>query len=201
MDNINNTQPKLAIALLAAGQATRFGSAKQLAQYQGQTLIQRAIALLEKTMCEILVITGAHHSDISQHLTEISKDQYVVFNQDWQQGMSSSIKTAVRHCPEDCAGIMFITVDQVQITQSDIQSLMQRWQQDCSRIVCAKYAEHKGIPAIFPKSSFSTLLELQDDKGARNIIKSSSNVRVVSMPNAELDIDTVEQLNELMPAK
>jgi len=194
---MDKTQPKLTIALLAAGQASRFGSAKQLAHYQGQTLIERSIALLEKINCEVLVITGAHHPVIHQHLKEISKDRYVVFNQDWQQGMSSSIKAAVRHCCEDSAGIMFITVDQIQLTQADIQSLIDLWQKDISSIVCAKYAGHRGVPAIFPRQYFLKLLDLDDDKGARNLIKSLSNVSTVCLPNAELDIDTVEQLNEL----
>jgi molybdenum cofactor cytidylyltransferase len=205
---MNKTQPKLTIALLAAGQASRFGSPKQLAKYQGKTFIERRIALLDSIECEPLIITGAHHTVINEYLASVSKDSYVVFNQNWQQGMSSSIKAAVnycsevRHCGEDSAGInsagiMFITVDQIQLTQADIQSLIDRWHKDISSIVCAEYAGHRGVPAIFPKQYFPKLLELQDDKGARNLIKSSANVKVVSLPNAELDIDTVKQLNEL----
>jgi molybdenum cofactor cytidylyltransferase len=215
---MNKTQPKLTIALLAAGQASRFGSPKQLAHYQGQTFIERSIALLDSIECEPLIITGAHHTVISKYLSRVSKGSYVVFNQNWQQGMSSSIKAAVNYCSEvrhcgeasaginsaginsagiDSAGIMFITVDQVNITQGDIQSLIDLWHKDISSIVCAEYAGHRGVPAIFPKQYFPKLLELQNDKGARNLIKSSANVKVLSLPNAELDIDTVEQLNEL----
>jgi CTP:molybdopterin cytidylyltransferase MocA len=201
MANINKPQAKLTIALLAAGQASRFGSPKQLARYQGQTLIERSIALLEAINCEVLVVTGAHHPAIYEYLQGIFKEHHVVFNQDWQQGMSSSIKTAVSHCSENgsenCAGIMFITVDQIQITQADIESLIDVWQQDTSRIVCAEYANHRGVPTIFPRQYFSKLLDLEDDKGARNLIKSSPKVSAVLLPNAELDIDTVQQLNDL----
>lgn len=196
MNNIDQTQPKLAIALLAAGQASRFGSPKQLANYQGQTLLERSIALLGSIDCEPLVITGAHHPVIYEYLRGISKERHVVFNQDWRQGMSSSIKTAVAHCSEHCVGIMFITVDQILITQEDIHSLINLWQQDTSYIVCAEYAGHRGVPAIFPREYFSKLLDLDDDKGARNIIKSSPNVKAVLLPNAELDVDTVTQLND-----
>lgn len=196
MNNIDKAQPKIAIALLAAGEASRFGSPKQLARYQGQTLIERSIVLLEAMSCEFLVITGAHHLVIHEHLSVISKDLQVIFNQDWRQGMSSSVKTAVSHCPENCKGIMFVTVDQIRLTQADIQSLIERWQQEPSRIVCAEYAGHQGVPAIFPRQYFSRLLDLHDDKGARNLIKSSSNVSSILLPNAELDIDTVKQLQD-----
>jgi len=194
---MNKTQPKLTIALLAAGQASRFGSPKQLAKYQGKTFIERSIALLDSIECEPLIITGAHHTVINEYLSSVSKGSYAFFNQDWQQGMSSSIKAAVRQCPDNCDGVMFITVDQIQLTQADIQSLIDLWHKDISSIVCAEYAGHRGVPAIFPKQYFPKLLELQDDKGARNLIKSSPNVKVVSLPNAELDIDTLKQLNEL----
>ncbi|MGO3645255.1 MAG: nucleotidyltransferase family protein, partial [Pseudoalteromonas sp.] len=63
-------------------------------------------------------------------------------------------------------------------------------------ITCSKYADHQGVPAIFPIDYFSSLLDLQDDKGARNLIKSSNNVNSVLLPNAELDIDTVAQLKQ-----
>ena len=196
MNHINEKQPKIAIALLAAGQASRFGSPKQLARYQGKTLIEHSITLLETMNCEILIITGAHSEIIHEHLCDLSKEQHVVFNQDWQQGMSSSIKTAVTHCPEFCEGIMFVAVDQIRITPEDIQLLINQWQQEPSRIACAEYANHQGIPAIFPRQYFSNLLDLTDDKGAQHLIKSSSNAISVSMPNAEFDVDTVAQLNE-----
>jgi len=195
VNSIDKTQPKLAIALLAAGEASRFGSPKQLAYYQGETFIERSVTLLETVDCEVLIVTGAHHAVINEHLKDISKEQYVVFNQHWQQGMSSSIKAAVNRCPKDCTGIMFVAVDQIHITQEDIQSLISRWHQEPSHIVCADYANHRGIPAIFPRDYFSQLLDLQDDKGARNLIKSSPNVNGVLLPNAEFDIDTKEQLS------
>lgn len=196
MDSINKEKPKLAIALLAAGEASRFGSPKQLAYYQKQTLIERSIALLNSMNCELFVITGAYHDIIYKHLNLTSKDYHVVFNKNWQQGMSSSIKTAINCCTENFSGIMFVTVDQIHITQEDIQSLINLWQKDTSRIVCAEYANHRGVPAIFPKLYFSKLRDLHGDKGARNLIKSSPNVTTISMPNAELDIDTVEQLDD-----
>lgn len=189
-------KPKLAIALLAAGEASRFGSPKQLAYYKDQTLIERRIALLEAINCDFMVITGAHHPVIYSHLSLIAKEHYVIFNPDWQQGMSSSIKTAVTHCPSHCEGVMFITVDQILITQEDMQALIDCWYKDSMYITCAKYADHQGVPAIFPREYFSSLLNLQDDKGARNLIKSSNNVNSVLLPNAELDIDTVAQLKQ-----
>lgn len=143
-----------------------------------------------------MVITGAHHPVIYSHLSRIAKEHYVIFNPDWQQGMSSSIKTAVTHCPSHCEGLMFITVDQILITQEDMQALIDCWYEDSMHITCSKYADHQGVPAIFPIDYFSSLLDLQDDKGARNLIKSSNNVNSVLLPNAELDIDTVAQLKQ-----
>ena len=155
MNNIDTTQAKLAIVLLAAGESSRFGSPKQLAHYQGQTFIDRSIALLGSFNCELIVITGAHHAVIYEHLSHTSGGDHVIFNRHWKQGMSSSIKMAVTHCPEHVAGMLFVTVDQVRITQEDIQSLIECWYKDPSRIVCAEYAEHRGVPAIFPRQYFS----------------------------------------------
>lgn len=190
-----NKKPKLIIALLAAGQASRFGSPKQLAYFQGQTLLQRSIDVLSAMNCDLLVITGAHQQLVNKHLNLESKSYSVVFNQHWQQGMSSSIKAAVTNIPKDCEGIMFATVDQIHLTIQDIQLLIDRWYKDTSRIVCAEYAQHQGVPAIFPHHYFPQLLGLENDKGARQLIKSSDNVSSITLANAEIDIDTPEQLN------
>lgn len=196
VNNMGKAQPKLAIALLAAGEASRFGSPKQLARYREQTLIERSIALLRSMDCELFVITGAHHDVIYEHLRATSTDHYVVFNKDWQHGLSSSIKTAVNSCCEHIAGIMFVTVDQIHITPADIQALIDHWHSDRSRIVCAEYTKHRGVPAIFPRSYFEKLRDIQGDKGARHLIQSSPNVKAVALPNAEIDIDTVKQLHD-----
>ena len=55
-----------------------------------------------------------------------------------------------------------------------------------------------GVPAIFPRLSFSELAELRGDQGARMVLE-RNNYRLVRVPmsNAAIDLDTPEDLATL----
>ena len=97
--------------LLAAGEASRMGKAKQLLHYQGQTLIHRAVMSLLHAPCDrIVVVLGAHADSIRPGLTHLPVK--IIHNPDWQEGMSSSIKKGMSLVPENADAVMISLVDQ-----------------------------------------------------------------------------------------
>jgi CTP:molybdopterin cytidylyltransferase MocA len=63
--------------------------------------------------------------------------------------------------------------------------------------VAAGYAGICGTPAIFPCRLRASLLNLQGERGAKSIIDNAPSVSVVDMPNAEFDVDTLDDLENL----
>jgi CTP:molybdopterin cytidylyltransferase MocA len=75
--------------LLAAGQGSRFGGPKALIELGGRTLAQRGVDLLRAGGADpILIVTGAAPLRLGGILT--------VYNPDWQTGMGSSLRAALR---------------------------------------------------------------------------------------------------------
>ena len=69
--------PPVVGVVLAAGAATRFGGGKAVARYQGERLVDRAVATLTAGGCDrVLVVVGAQDVGAVHHAI-------LVLNPDW----------------------------------------------------------------------------------------------------------------------
>lgn len=188
----------LAVAILAAGASSRFGSCKLLAQANGQTLLQRCIDTCMALQADkLVVITGAWHREMLTALPA-HKDRFV-YNSGWQNGMSTSLKLACEQCAQ--AEKMLIALpDQAMLTQKHYQQLIDASVSIDDSIVCAQYAQVLGVPAIFPKRFYPELNKLKGDQGARKLLNKAANCHAITMPEAEFDVDTEEDLLRLKNA-
>jgi molybdenum cofactor cytidylyltransferase len=64
-------------------------------------------------------------------------------------------------------------------------------------VVCAVYDGHAGVPALFPRTFFADLMALDGDSGAKAMLQSLNDKVTVPMPEAAIDIDTIEDLESL----
>jgi CTP:molybdopterin cytidylyltransferase MocA len=88
--------------------------------------------------------------------------------------------------------------DQVGVSSDDLKRLVSAWKGQDSTVVASLYSGTVGVPAIFPRWCFSDLAALRGDVGARRILQRySDRLTRVPMPNAAMDLDTPEQLEEL----
>ena len=70
---------------------------------------------------------------------------------------------------------------------------------DGDRAVCASYEGREGVPAVFPPALFADLMTLDADAGAKALLHSLQNKIKVDMPEAAVDIDTLDDLKRLPP--
>ena len=189
--------PDLHVIVLAAGASTRFGSPKQLARLRGVPMLElmlgRAQAL---TGAAVSVVLGANAGQITPALARSSVA--VVINHGWAEGLAASIRAGIEHLPGHCAGALLLLADQCAVTTADLRALADAWYRDRLAIVSAQYGGGWGVPAIFPRSSFPALLALRGEHGARALLLDPVGRRIgVPMPNAAIDVDTVQELRVL----
>jgi molybdenum cofactor cytidylyltransferase len=93
-------------------------------------------------------------------------------------------------------------VDQAAVTAEDLKRLASAWRRQPDYIAAARYGTTTGVPAIFPRTTFSDLAALRGDIGARVLLQRNPD-RVVRVPmaSAALDIDTPEDLLEWGPER
>ncbi|HTW74823.1 MAG TPA: nucleotidyltransferase family protein [Steroidobacteraceae bacterium] len=183
--------------VLAAGASTRFGSPKQLARFQGQTLLQRVLATAhEVTATTITVVVGAHAADVVEVLPPGRAT--VLVNREWREGIASSLRAAVRALPGACDGVLIVLADQPLVAAAQLNRLVSVWRRQPKRIVASQYEGTTGVPAIFPRWCFSELCALRGDQGARALIlRHADHVTRLALPEAAVDIDQPEDLLNL----
>lgn len=223
--------PRLVIALLAAGQSRRFDGVKLAASLSrsslpggsdssrhlghgaeqgGQPLLldrwQRLQGLaqefaLQGLELEPVVILGGHLQTLSALLPPETE---IVFNPNWQQGLSTSIGAALLHARHQGAdGLMITLADQVALNSRDYGELIDRWLLE-RKTVCAYYNHRPGVPAIFNPQSFDELDALSGDTGAKSILdglQGRGQLIMLEQARAAIDIDSRTDLHSWNLAK
>ena len=188
---------RLFAVVLAAGAARRFGSTKQLAAIDGESLVRRAVRLAE-AVCgpRTVLVTGADWRRVFEACGQLRG--FLVRNDRYADGMSSSIAAGVRTVEGAADAMLLMLADQPLITESHLENLIGCWSAAPDTIVASGYAGVAGPPAIFPAAFFRELASLEGDAGARAIIAANEErVQRVDFEDAAVDVDRPADLTRL----
>jgi molybdenum cofactor cytidylyltransferase len=187
--------------VLAAGASQRLGRPKQLLSYRGEFLVERAIRLAnEADAAPVIAVLGAHVEIICA--TIALNDVILSINEQWQQGIASSIHSGLKTLDAiapGALGILILGCDQPRLTAAHLRALIEAFMvQNQPAIVASAYAGIHGVPAVFPRSTFADLLALKGDKGARALlIDPPCNLIALLFEGGEVDIDQPGDLAQL----
>ena len=176
------------------------GKPKQLLQFCGETLLRRAALVALGASCQpVIVVIGANAEESRESLHEL--DVRAIENQQWQSGMSSSIRTGIEELvavnPETMAAVI-ILCDQPLVTVDTIRGLVRAHRETNCSIVASRYGNSYGVPALFGRTRFAELRELNGDEGAKAIIKRHfAQAHLLPFPEGEIDIDTPDDFARL----
>jgi molybdenum cofactor cytidylyltransferase len=185
--------------ILAAGGSSRFGQAKQLVDFRGQTLLARAIEAARQSGCEpVMAVIG---SESSRMKSAIPDGVVIVENAQWRSGIASSIRTGIEELLKMAPrtdGVLLLACDQPLVTGEVVTGLIEHWSNNGQQIAASAYADTLGIPAMFSRSYFEDLLRLKGNSGAKSIILLHRD-KVIQVPfrGGSHDIDTPADLSRI----
>jgi molybdenum cofactor cytidylyltransferase len=185
--------------ILAAGASVRFGSPKQLLVHNGQSLVRAAAkAATAARTSPVIVVLGAHKAQVAAELTRLRGVRTVV-NEHWATGLASSLAVGLRALMEisGCDAVLIMLADQPGVDAAALKKLIGAFDAD-HRVVAAGYAGTVGVPAIFGCEHIKELMRITGDKGAGQWLRDHPDqVTTVPLPEAELDIDTSQDAEQL----
>jgi CTP:molybdopterin cytidylyltransferase MocA len=139
----------IAAVVLAAGAATRFGSAKQ------RLLLPSVLAALEEsTVDEIVVVAGAY---------PLEADAWIVDCPDWERGPGGSLRCGLRALPEEAEAAVVVLADGPDLAPAAVDRVIAAWRGGAGDVVAASYGEDRGHPVVLGRAVW----ERVPDEGAR----------------------------------
>jgi molybdenum cofactor cytidylyltransferase len=177
--------------LLAAGGSSRFGSPKQLAKFQGKTLLRRSAEAIAYSGCSpTVVVLGASVEECKKEIEGLELD--VTVNDQWKSGMASSIISGLATVTElepEVDAVLISLMDQPLITSEHLRQIVLRFEIYNSLVVATEYEGITGVPALFAAPLFAELAKLGGEKGARDLIRGRDDVITVRVDDAAFDVD------------
>lgn len=190
---------KTGLILLAAGSSSRLGRPKQLIEFQGKKLIQKAIDEAQKSKADTLVVVLGWNPELVKSGFDSEKILHVI-NENWQEGMATSMQAGLRFLleKEQPDQVILMLVDQPFVDASILNQLISLKGKSGKGIVACSYSDTLGVPAIFDQIYFKEMLELKVSEGAKKVIlRNKADVFELDFPQGEVDLDTEEDLDRL----
>ena len=180
--------------VLAAGAATRFGRTKQLEQVDGMSLAANAVRKAESVCgARSVLVTGNNWQDVAESCAPLAG--FFVVNDDYEDGLASSIACGVRSVAESADAILMMFADLPRVSAGHLTQLVDAWSESPRSIIASAFADTLGPPVVFPRADFDALLRLTGDCGARPVIDANmERVQSIVCEEAAFDIDRPEDL-------
>ena len=151
--------------ILAAGDSTRMGFPKQLAEIKDKPLLELVIEKVNTYFELSTVVLGSENEIIEEKINFYNSN--ILINENWEEGIVSSIRTALFFYQEQkqIENLVFFLGDQPEVRDEVIIAL-QNNEMDNSKILIPQYRYKLGFPVLVPRLFWSKLeLLTQDDPG------------------------------------
>lgn len=189
--------------LLGAGESKRMGFDKLTLPWGGKTIFEYCLDnLLRSNVKEVIVVVN--NKGKSEFIMAKGKKVKIVINQDFKEGMSSSIRRGIKMIDRRSHGILIALGDQPLLKTRTINSLIRVFSLKGGGIIVPSFRGKKGNPVIFHRRFERELLALKGDIGGRSIIeKHPDEVAVVRVKSEGIlkDIDIWKDYKNLVKIK
>ena len=186
--------------LLSAGLSSRFGSPKPLARIHDVTVLEfLQQTLLKSQTAEIIIVLGAHASDIKPIILKHKKIK-VVHNKDYILGQTSSFKAGLKEASNASRGMLLLPVDYPFVQTATIDLLIESFLKSKKLIMVPTFEDKKGHPPIFDIQLKKEFLELSDSLGLNEVSRrhpDSVSYKPVKDPAILATFNTVEEFQKL----
>ena len=142
--------------ILAAGDSTRMGFPKQLAEIKDKPLLELVIEKVSSNFELSTVVLGYENELIQEKINFYNSN--ILINENWEEGIVSSIRTALFFYQEQklIENLIFFLGDQPEVKDKVIFKLLNNESHN-SKILIPQYRYKLGFPILIPRQFWSKL--------------------------------------------
>jgi CTP:molybdopterin cytidylyltransferase MocA len=136
----------IAAVVLAAGEASRFGSPKQ------RLLLPSVLSRLDESpVDEVLVVEGAYELRLPDDLSA-----RVVHCDEWERGPGASLRCGLAVLEPEVEAAVVVLADGPRLAPAAIERVLQLWREQ-GGIVAASYSGARGHPLVLGRSEWENV--------------------------------------------
>ena len=183
--------------LIAAGQSKRMnGENKLTKKINGTPLINHSVKnILSRSIDELIIVLGFQKEILKKIIDNHPKIKFV-FNEDFESGMASSIKTGLNHLSNNTESFFICLADMPMVnfkTYNFLSSYSKK-----KDIIVPTYNGVQGNPVLFSKSMKSNIMTISGDIGAKKILELNEDKILkikIEDTNIKRDFNTKDDFN------
>ena len=183
--------------ILAAGFSTRMKRFKPLLRIDEKTFLEHAITLFKKAGVADIVTVVGHLSEKVIPAVNTASSRYVI-NENYRDGMFSSIQTGVKALRRPCEAFFLLPVDIPLVLPATIRQLSDAFHKHTSAMVCyPQFQSKRGHPPLINSQLIDPILSYNGQGGLRALLRRYENQAIsvpVQDPFIRLDADTPTDL-------
>ncbi|AJA46431.1 molybdenum cofactor cytidylyltransferase [Clostridium pasteurianum DSM 525 = ATCC 6013] len=181
--------------ILAAGFSSRARTFKMALDFKGKTVIERSVDSMKSCCSKIYVISG-YRREIIEEILKGYEDVDVVFNENFKEGMFSSVKAGIKKLRGDK---FFLTPGDYPAVKEDTYKALLTLSKD---VVIPTFKGKKGHPILMNTPVAREILSSDNYSNLKEftISKGFSTVEVQDMGILR-DIDTIQDYEDLLNLK
>lgn len=188
------------IVILAAGMSTRFPGNKLLYSVKRKPLITHIVeSALNSKADEVIVVLGHKANDVARAIS--SYDVVLVFNPEYEKGMSYSVKRGVRAVYKWASAVIIHPADVAFVPPLVFNQVIDEYKKNRSPIVVVAYRGEKGHPILFSNELFKEILDISEETfGLKSVTRKYRDKTLVietGFKEVVVDIDTLDDLRKL----
>jgi molybdenum cofactor cytidylyltransferase len=190
----------LAAVILAAGGSSRMGQPKQLLKFRGTSLLRRAIDTALAVPTEQVIVVLGHAADQLMPECEATAAT-VVINDQWQEGVSTSLRGGLAAVGSDARGVFIYPADMPLVTPEALRELVHRQQASGRPAAMTEAGGVRGVPVFITRSLFPSLMIQEGDVGGAQYLRAHPEaVEAVHFDDPDLirDVDRPEDYARLL---
>ena len=176
--------------ILSAGCSERFKSPKILFEVEGRPMLQWVIDLLKRLPLDgRILVVNPHWKSFSKYFN--TRGFEILINEDFREGMASSVRKAVEFSKKRGAKQVVIFLGDMPFLREETVYKILYFETD-KPIIAPLYRGIKGFPTIVKSEVFDEVLKLKGDIGIRKLIRERPDlVQFVKVndPSVIKDID------------
>jgi len=183
-----------AALVLAAGQASRFGGGKLLADYRDRPLLHGALAAARAAAGDrITVVTGADAEAVAACARAFDPAIRVVHAAQHAEGMAASLRAGVASLAPDVEAAFVFLGDMPRVPHA-VLALLAQAVADGAPAAAPVFAGQRGNPVVMSRSLFGDVAKLRGDVGARPILQAlGARLALVDAPDDGVLFDVDER--------